>query len=127
MPRKADEYRGLTPKGVWVYGSYLYHYSVSPINNQRSESHSICDSHGKMYEVRPETVGRNSGKCDKDQSPIFQGDVVLLTSCTRGFVILEKGSLYVQTSEARYHLDTLIDMLERVQGVYIKVTGTRKY
>lgn len=80
--------------GEWVYGNYEYYH--------KPEKHIISDIYNKITKgVSPETIGQFIGLTDKNDTRIFEGDIVKFKDTSFGysyigFVCFHKGSNVIQ-------------------------------
>ena len=76
-------FRGKTPSddeyfdcGEWVEGYYTcFNGKEHRIYNGYAETDCV-DYYPDWYNVRPETVGQYTGRTDRNDKPIFEGDIV---------------------------------------------------
>lgn len=70
-------FRGKRTDGEWISGNYIYAPS-----NEDSYVHNICtpDEPYDWYEIDPETLGQYTGHEDKNNTKIFDGDIVKFNS-----------------------------------------------
>lgn len=70
-------FRGMRKdNGEWVYGYYVPHNNKSYIYYEEIDEMCQTGSWLNGIEVIPETVGQDTGLCDKNGNRIFDGDVV---------------------------------------------------
>jgi hypothetical protein len=71
MKTRAIEFRGkaLTDEGKWVYG---HPYRIESDRNMVS----LITHSGKMYIVRLDSIGQNSGQKDTNDKVAFEGDIL---------------------------------------------------
>lgn len=93
-------FRGLSTKGVWVYGSLVLatKHDRSPTKSWIVESaygNGGWFSVGRRQYVLPHTVGQFTGKCDYLGHKIFTDDVVRVNGRTEHYVIYsEQSAMY---------------------------------
>lgn len=110
MGKREIKFRGLTKNGEWVYGSlhtcvgtaHLHgHISGDNLKDRVVELNLawilvprlpsdigwIINDSFSAIEVDPETVGQFTGVCDKDNNPIYEGDLLKPVVNTIGGVI----------------------------------------
>jgi hypothetical protein len=76
--RGKNIYRGMDMNGEWRYGSLIY----TTIGNTKTWLGISARGNGGWFNliqrvyVKPDTVGQFTGRCDKNGTPIFEGDYV---------------------------------------------------
>lgn len=66
---------------AWVYGYYVYRRKRrgtfgQTVTELDHDNHYIVTDNGKSYEINPLTLGRYAGLTDKNNSRVFEGDIV---------------------------------------------------
>ena len=66
----------------WIYGLYTFQrkFDFEGVHDK----YLIIDLRGKLHEVIPETIGRYTGRTDKNNRLIFEGDMVKITDINHG-------------------------------------------
>lgn len=116
------------PQHKWVYGY------IQPSFYPRSERMLIMDDDMNLRPVISETVGEYSGILDKNDVPIFEGDVVdfeshgYIPDITRGVVVFKKGCFGIEFS-SKYYTNKLFHRIGEIgewrdMGASGKITYT---
>ena len=107
------KFRGYNRKNEkWLYGFYL----------QNRGLHFVCPDEfatGKTlddYEIDPETLGQFTGECDKNDTEIYEGDIVKFKETLRyrvvwlwfGFKLKQIGIDDCRDVVYRCHLDSVV-------------------
>ena len=116
-------------KNEWVYGYYIEdglnnHYIVEIKDNKDKDYY-----YGKTYryvEVMPETIGQFTGLYDKNNTPIYEGDIINnknILEDTNYEVIFDNGAFYGKRKNY-YNPETIMYLkLYRVDKEDIEVIG----
>lgn len=104
--------------GEWVYGWY-----APLVCNDKTVIPNIKDYNGSDWKVIPETVGQFTGRYDKSNNKIFEGDIVRCLSLEYGYVNKEvyysevKGKFVLHSCGTDYEFDEYINV-EVVGDIY---------
>lgn len=60
----------------WAEGSLHIEWGETTSDGQREKDYRILGMRGECYYVDPDTVGEFVGRFDKNNNPIFEGDIV---------------------------------------------------
>ena len=80
--------------GEWVYGYYIAVFS-----------HSIVDNIGVAFEVESKTIGQFTGLYDKNNTPIYEGDLIKY-ACggTEDYVIQEIDEVFFNNEYGTFEI-----------------------
>ena len=67
------EFRGKNINGAWVFGAYE---KPMKYGCHKIISHNHDGTYSYAYDVKPETVGQNTGLYDVNGDSIFEGDIL---------------------------------------------------
>lgn len=100
----------------WVYGDLVHNTLTISISNP-----SPFQAGARRFtKVKPKTVGQFTGKCDRNQNKIFEGDILSCASIEDFYVIefMDGAFVAVLDDNVIYDLEEVVDGLEIVGNIY---------